>query len=336
VDCPVFHDDQWGTAIITLAALKNYALLTKKSMEDLSVVINGAGAAGIRIAETIKNEGVKSLLLLDSRGIIHDGREDLNPHKKAFAVKTSKRTLAEAIEKADVFIGVSVPGLVKGEMVLTMRDYPGIFAMANPEPEITPEEVKNAMGNRAYIMATGRSDYPNQINNVLGFPYIFRGALDVQAKHISMSMKKAAAEALAIVARQDSPNYLKDAYPGDNLSFGPSYIIPKPFDRRLLVEVSYAVAEAACQEGNASIKDLSSYRHYLEALAYTPSKDITLPFIIERFSQFGNHILCHGHTPEGVKNTFICDPKNITNLIHDKTLLGRPLTIHLKKGKLFK
>jgi malate dehydrogenase (oxaloacetate-decarboxylating)(NADP+) len=336
VDCPVFHDDQWGTAIITLAALKNYSFLTEKSIDDLSVVINGAGAAGIRIAETIKNEGVKSLLLLDSRGIIHDGREDLNPYKKAFAVRTSKRTLAEALEKADVFIGVSFPGLVKGAMVLSMKDYPGIFAMANPEPEITPEEVKDAMGKRTYIMATGRSDYPNQINNVLGFPYIFRGALDVQAKYISMSMKKAAAEALAIVARQDTPDYLKDTYPGADLSFGPSYIIPKPFDRRLLVEVSYAVARAACQEGNASITDLSNYRPYLEALAYTPIKDASFPFIIERFSRFGNHhTICHGHTPEGVKNTFICNPQSITNFIHDKTLLGRQVTIHLKKGKLF-
>ncbi|MGA1865159.1 MAG: malic enzyme-like NAD(P)-binding protein [bacterium] len=334
VDCPVFHDDQWGTAIITLAALKNYALLTKKPIEDLSVVINGAGAAGIRIAETIKNEGVKSLLLSDSRGIIHEGRGDLNPFKKAFAVKTSKRTLAEGLEKADVFIGVSAPGLVKGEMVLSMKDYPGIFAMANPEPEITPEEVKNAMGNRSYIMATGRSDYPNQINNVLGFPYIFRGALDVQAKYISMSMKKAAAEALAILARREAPDYLKEAYPGADLSFGPSYIIPKPFDRRLLVEVSHAVAEAACQEGNASITDLSSYRSYLEALAYTPSKDISLPYIIERFSRFGSHTICHGHTPEGVKSTFICDPTNITNFIQDKTLLDKQLTINLKKGKL--
>jgi malate dehydrogenase (oxaloacetate-decarboxylating)(NADP+) len=336
-DCPVFHDDQWGTAIITLAALKNYAFLAQKAIEDLSVVINGAGAAGIRIDETIKNEGVKQLLLLDSKGVIHEDRKDLNPFKRLYAVRTAKRTLAEAMKGADVFIGVSLPRLVAPEMVLSMAAFPAIFAMANPEPEVTPEEVNQIMGKRPYIMATGRSDYPNQINNVLGFPYIFRGALDVQAPNISRAMKKAASEALAQLARQDTPEYLKDAYPGDMLSFGPEYIIPKPFDRRLLVEVSYAVAKAASDEGITAITDLTHYRPYLEALANTPDQDISLPFIIKGFSKFGNqHIICVGQTPEAMKHTFICDTQFMNDFIHDPSLLNRPVTIHLKKGRLLK
>ena len=260
-----------------------------------------------------------------------------NPFKRLYAVNTTKRTLADAMKGADVFIGVSLPRLVAPEMVLSMAKFPAIFAMANPEPEITPEEVNQIMGKRPYIMATGRSDYPNQINNVLGFPYIFRGALDVQAPSISKAMKKAASEALAQLARQDTPEYLKEAYPGDELSFGPEYIIPKPFDRRLLVEVSHAVAKAASDEGTATITDLTHYRPYLEALANTPEQETSFPFIIKGFSEFGDHhTICAGQTPEDVKLTFICDPQSMTDFIHNQSLLNRHVTIHLKKGRLVK
>ncbi|MBN2373652.1 malate dehydrogenase [bacterium] len=337
VDCPVFHDDQWGTAIITLAALKNYALLTGKNMEELNIVINGAGAAGIRIAETLRSEGAGTLLLLDSHGVINKRRHDLNLYKKAFAVNTTKTDLADALKGADVFIGVSCPGLVTKDMVNSMAECPAIFAMANPEPEITPQEASKAMGKRPYIMATGRSDYPNQINNALGFPYIFRGALDTKARRISMSMKKAASEALARLAQMEAPDYLKDAYPGEKLSFGFDYIIPKPFDRRLLVEVSYAVADAACQEGAGSVTDLSNYRLYLEALAYTSEEDISFPFIIERFCQFGDqHTICVGRKPDGTKESFLCDPQFMDSFINDESIPGRQINLYLKKGKLVK
>ncbi len=335
LDCPVFHDDQWGTAIITLAALKNYTLLSGKDFEDLCVVINGAGAAGIRIAETIRSEGVRHIFILDSKGVIHSGRKDLNPYKKMFSISTFNRTLSDALRGADVFIGVSRPGLVTKEMVRSMASYPAIFAMANPEPEIKPEEVAEAMGNRPYIMATGRSDYPNQINNVLGFPYMFRGALDVRAKSISLNMKKAAAEALAHVAQLKTPAYLREAYPGEGLAFGEEYFIPKPFDKRLLVEVSYAVAKAACEEGVASVKDITFYRPYLEALAYAPEKDCNITFIIDRFSQFGDkYTLCIGHDSEGKERAFICDLGHMHNFMHDMALVGRALKLSIKKGRL--
>lgn len=335
VDCPVFHDDQWGTAIITLAALKNYIHFSEKSIEDMFVVINGAGAAGIRIAEMLKSEGVRHLLLLDSKGVIHSHRTDINPYKRRFVSDTTKRTLSDALKGADVFIGVSRPNLVTGEMILSMGDYPGIFAMSNPEPEIRPERVKEVMGKRPFIMATGRSDYPNQINNVLGFPYIFRGALDIQAKSISMSMKKAAAEALSQLARSDAPGYLKEAYPDEELFFGPDYIIPKPFDKRLLVEVSYAVAEAAYAEGLASISDIEHYRDYLKALAYAPESNSTLHFVIEGCCNFSRHTICFGHTPEGEKGTFICSPfsvKGICESVRNGDLLGRVVKLIIRDG----
>jgi len=336
VDCPVFHDDQWGTAIITLAALKNYCLLTGKDMDGLRVVISGAGAAGIRIAETIKSEGVKKLVILDSKGIIHSSRSDLNPYKRKFAIDAAQKSLTDVMTGADVFIGVSRPNLLTQEMICSMGEYPAIFAMANPEPEIKPEDVESSMKDRPYIMATGRSDYPNQINNVLGFPYIFRGALDVRARRISMSMKRAAAEALANVAQLEAPEYLKGAYPGDMLRFGPEYIIPKPFDKRLLVEVSYAVANAAVEEGVASIKDITNYRYYLEALANMSKEDCSIPFIIDKFCQFSdNHTICTGKDMKGEKRgPFLCGPHVMDIYRHDKSLLGKEVTISVKKGKI--
>ena len=251
LDIPVFHDDQWGTAVISLSGVMNFAELAGKRLEDLKVVMNGAGAAGIRIADMCKAAGVRDLTMCDSKGVIHTGRTDLNAHKRRHAVETSARTLREAIRGADVFIGVSAANVLTGTDVQTMSDFPAIFAMANPDPEIDPAEVQRAMAGRRYVMVTGRSDYPNQINNVLGFPYLFRGALDVGARTINTEMKVAAARALAKLAHEPVPVDVQALYPNETLAFGDQYIIPKPFDRRLFVEISYAVAEAAVKSGVA-------------------------------------------------------------------------------------
>ncbi|MBU1084199.1 MAG: malic enzyme-like NAD(P)-binding protein [Candidatus Omnitrophota bacterium] len=260
LDIPVFHDDQWGTAIITVAALKNYCIISKKKAAELSVVINGAGAAGLRIADMIKALGVTDCVICDSKGVLSSGRKDLNPHKKRHAANTGKRTLSEAMKGADVFIGVSVADCVSPDMILSMGEYPAIFAMANPDPEIRPETVKAHMKDRKYIMATGRSDYPNQVNNVLGFPFIFRGALDVRASSITMGMKISAAEALADLAREgDVPESVKKAYNRD-FEFGPDYLIPTPFDPRIKKWESLAVAKAAIEDGVAAIKKLPVYQ----------------------------------------------------------------------------
>jgi malate dehydrogenase (oxaloacetate-decarboxylating)(NADP+) len=265
LDIPVFHDDQWGTAVISVSGVMNYALLAGKKLEDLKVVMNGAGAAGIRICEMCKAAGVKDVTMCDTKGVIREDRDDLNEYKRRHAVKTDKKTLKEALVGADVFIGVSAANVLTGEDVKTMGDFPAIFAMANPDPEIDPAVVKEAMGNKPYIMVTGRSDYPNQINNVLGFPYLFRGALDVRAKTINKEMKVAAANALAALAREPVTPEVAALYPSEKLEFGTGYIIPKPFDRRLFVEVSYAVAEAAVKSGVAPADtDLVAYRRELE------------------------------------------------------------------------
>ena len=264
LDIPVFHDDQWGTAVITTAGVMNYARLCGRSMKDLRIVINGAGAAGIRICEMLKAAGTISVTLCDSRGVVHLDRTDLTPKKREHAVSTPARTVGDALRGAHVFVGVSVAGCIKAADVRAMDAFPAILAMANPDPEIRPEVVREAMGQRPYVMATGRSDYPNQINNVLGIPFLFRGALDAEAKSINLAMKTAAANALSAVAREPIPEDVRRLYTSENLEFGPAYIIPKPFDRRLFVEVSFAVAQAAVQSGAASDFDLSAYRRSLE------------------------------------------------------------------------
>ena len=266
LDIPVFHDDQWGTAVITVAGLINYATIAKRALGELRVVINGAGAAGIRIADMCKAAGVRDLTMCDSKGVIRADRDDLSAHKRRHAVTTDKRTLREALAGAHVFIGVSAAGVLTGEDVKTMADFPAIFAMANPDPEIEPAEVARALAGKPYVMATGRSDYPNQINNVLGFPFLFRGALDVRARTINTAMKVAASHALAALAREPVPEDVKALYPGETLSFGPGYIIPKAFDRRLYAAVSYAVAEAAVKSGAAPAEtDLAAVKARLEA-----------------------------------------------------------------------
>jgi malate dehydrogenase (oxaloacetate-decarboxylating)(NADP+) len=262
---PVFHDDQWGTAVITLAGVKNYGRLAERDVSEMRVVINGAGAAGIRIADMLKAAGARHVVLCDSRGVVRQDRNDLNPKKREHAADTSASTVGEALRDAHVFIGVSVANCVRPEEVASMASYPAIFAMANPDPEIRPEAVTAAMGDRPYVMATGRSDFPNQINNVLGFPFLFRGALDVQARRIDLAMKIAASDALASVARAPVPAEVRALYPDQVLEFGRGYVIPKPFDRRLFVEVSLAVAEAAVKSGAAPARDMASYRRELEA-----------------------------------------------------------------------
>ena len=267
MDIPVFHDDQHGTAIIAAAGLLNALDLTGREIATTRLVCNGAGAAGIACLELLKAIGFKpeNLMLCDTKGVIYQGRKDgMNQWKSGYAVKTSARTLAEALDGADVFFGLSVKGAVTQEMVKKMAPKPIIFAMANPDPEITAEEVA-AVRNDA-IMATGRSDYPNQINNVLGFPYIFRGALDVRASAINMEMKIAAARALAELAREDVPDEVTSAY-GARPKFGPDYIIPVPFDPRLISFVPPAVAQAAMDTGVARkpIVDMAAYRHQLNA-----------------------------------------------------------------------
>ena len=267
LDIPVFHDDQHGTAIISSAGLLNALFLTGREIATTRLVCNGAGAAGIACLELLRAIGFRpeNLVLCDTKGVIYQGRtEGMNQWKSAFAVKTSARTLAEAMEGADVFFGLSVKGAVTREMVKGMAPNPIIFAMANPDPEITPEEVAEVRDDA--IMATGRSDYPNQINNVLGFPYIFRGALDVRATTINMEMKIAAAHALADLAREDVPDEVATAY-GARPKFGRDYIIPVPFDPRLIYAVPPAIALAAMETGVARkpIVDMPTYREQLRS-----------------------------------------------------------------------
>ena len=265
-DIPVFHDDQHGTAIIATAGLMNAAEITGKSLEDMVVVVNGAGAAGISCARMFIAAGVKkeNLVMLDSRGVIYKGREGLTAEKVEFAVSTDKRTLADAVKGADVFMGLSVAGCLKKEMLQSMNSDPIVFAMANPDPEITYEDAVSARPD--VIMATGRSDYPNQINNVLGFPFIFRGALDVRATKITENMKMAAAKALAALAHEPITDEVRKAYGGKDFSFGRDYIVPKPFDPRVIEYEAVAVAKAACEDGVARlpITDWDGYRASLK------------------------------------------------------------------------
>ncbi len=265
LDIPVFHDDQHGTAIISAAGLINALELTGRDIKTTRLVCNGAGAAGIACLELLKAIGFRhdNLILCDTKGVIYEGRtEGMNQWKSGFAVKTSARTLADALVGADIFFGLSAKGAVTKEMVKSMAPKPIIFAMANPDPEITAEEVAEVRDDA--IMATGRSDYPNQVNNVLGFPYIFRGALDVRATTINMEMKIAAAQALAQLAREDVPDEVAAAY-GVRFKYGPDYIIPVPFDPRLISYVPPAVAKAAMDTGVARkpIADMDAYRESL-------------------------------------------------------------------------
>jgi len=252
MDIPVFHDDQHGTAIISVAGMINALEIAGKDIKKSRLVINGAGAAGIACLELIKEAGMpaENILLCDRTGVIYKGREkSMNEWKEKHAVETDCRTLEDAMKGADIFMGLSVKGAVSQDMVKLMGKQPIIFAMANPDPEIRPEEVLEAVPDA--IVATGRSDYPNQVNNVMGFPYIFRGALDVRATQINEEMKLAAAYALADLAKEDVPDEVIKAYGGKKLKFGPNYIIPTPFDARLISRIPVAVAKAAVKSGVA-------------------------------------------------------------------------------------
>ncbi|HYU10058.1 MAG TPA: NADP-dependent malic enzyme [Gemmatimonadales bacterium] len=263
---PVFHDDQHGTAIISGAALLNALVVVKKDIAEIKIVFAGAGAAAIATAEHYVRLGVvrENIVMCDHKGVIYKGREGLDEFKQRFAVDTKARTLADAFQGADVFVGLSVAGIVTGDMLQGMTKKPVIFALANPTPEIMPDEAKKARPDA--IVATGRSDFPNQVNNVLGFPFIFRGALDVRAKKINEEMEMAATRALAALAKEEVPESVTRAYGGDKLKFGPDYLIPKPFDPRVLLWVAPAVAWAAVASGIAGrIIDVEEYRAELEA-----------------------------------------------------------------------
>ena len=267
MDIPVFHDDQHGTAIIATAALLNALEVAGKKASKVRVVFSGAGASALATAEHFTRMGVtrEHLIFVDSNGVIYEGREKgMNEYKARFAVSTDRRTLAEALEGADVLVGLSVKGLVTKEMVASMAERPIIFALANPDPEITPEEVAEVRDDA--IMATGRSDYPNQVNNVLGFPFLFRGALDVRARAINHEMMIAATKALAELAKATVPQSVAVAYEGEVFEFGPEYLIPKPFDSRVLLAVAPAVAQAAMDSGVArETIDIARYEDRLKA-----------------------------------------------------------------------
>jgi malate dehydrogenase (oxaloacetate-decarboxylating)(NADP+) len=264
---PVFHDDQHGTAVITTAGLINALDMNGKKAEELKVVVIGAGASGIACANMYKALGVQNITMLDSRGVIHTGRTDLNEQKRAYAIDTEDRTPADAARNADMILGLSGPEQISKEMVASMASNPIIFACANPTPEIMPSIAKEVRDD--LIIGTGRSDFANQVNNVLGFPFIFRGALDVRATKITENMKMAASRALAALAKEPVPDYVAKAHNRDDMVYGKEYIIPSPFDKRLLVWVSSAVAEAAVNDGVAGIKDfnLEVYKNHLLELS---------------------------------------------------------------------
>ncbi len=268
IDIPVMHDDQHGTAIITSAGLLNALELSNKKIEDIKIVIIGAGAAGIASAKMYKQLGATNITLLDSKGVIHSGRDDLNKYKREFAIDTEDRTLEDALKNADMMLGLSSANIVSPEMVKTMAHNAIIFACANPTPEITPDRVEAVRPD--IIVGTGRSDYPNQVNNVLGFPFIFRGALDAGAKKITENMKMAAAKALAALAKEPVPYYVKAIYNDPDLVYGKKHIIPTPFSKEALVWVASAVAEAAFKDGVTNMKTCNTeeYREKLRKMIY--------------------------------------------------------------------
>ncbi len=265
LDIPIFHDDQHGTAIITTAALINALDISKKKIEEVKIVVNGAGASAQACANLFKSSGVKSdnIIMCDSKGVIYKGRENIDQFKSAHAIETKHRTLNDAMKGSDVFLGLSAKDVVTQEMVKSMAKNPIIFACANPDPEIKPELIQDARSDA--IIATGRSDYPNQVNNLIGFPYIFRGALDVRAKEINEAMKIAAAKAIALLARENVPDEVVSAYGGDRPRYGKNYIIPSTFDPRLISVIPAAVADAAMKSGVArkNLNDLEIYKDQL-------------------------------------------------------------------------
>jgi malate dehydrogenase (oxaloacetate-decarboxylating)(NADP+) len=326
MDIPVFHDDQHGTAIISTAGIINALHLTNRKLGNIKVVVNGAGAAGIACLELLKSMGLpgENALLCDTKGVVWRGRtEGMNQWKSAHAVETKARTLEEALKGCDVFLGLSAKGAVTQAMVKTMAKAPIIFAMANPDPEITPEDVKTARADA--IVATGRSDYPNQVNNVLGFPYIFRGALDVRARTINEAMKIAAAEAIAALAREDVPDEVAAAYRGARPVYGPDYIIPSPFDPRLISKVSRAVAEAAMRTGVArlQIADLDAYSNELSA-RLDPSADLFQTITASVRAKPKRVVFAEGEEESVIRAASAFQSSGLGKAI----LVGRPEVVH--------
>ena len=327
LDIPVFHDDQHGTAIISAAGIINACELSGKDIKALKVVVNGAGAAGIAVLELLKAMGVQhdNAILCDSKGVIYKDRDHgMNQWKSAHAADTDARTLDEAMNGADCFIGLSVKGAVTKEMVRSMAADPIIFAMANPDPEITPEEVREARSDA--IMATGRSDYPNQVNNVLGFPYIFRGALDVRARTINEEMKIAAAKALAELAREDVPDEVAAAYHGARPTFGKEYIIPAPFDPRLISHVPPYVAQAAMESGVAR-KPISDMEQYKAALARRLDPTAAILQSIQDDVRAGERktiVFAEGEEPSVIRAAYAFQNQGLGEAI----LIGREETVH--------
>ncbi len=322
MEIPVFHDDQHGTAIISGAALINACILTERKLEDLTMVISGAGAAGVACARFYISLGVRpeNIVMTDSKGVIYKGRQEgMNPIKEEFAVETDKRTVADALRGVDCFAGLSQPGVIDAEMVQTMAERPLVFAMANPVPEIMPDEVRAVRPDA--IIATGRSDFPNQVNNVLGFPFIFRGALDVRARKINEEMKLAACQALARLAREEVPDDVLRAYGLKKLKFGPEYIIPKPFDPRVLVEESAAVAEAAMQTGVARVPldDLDAYRGRL-ASSRSRSQEFMREIRLRARGSGKRIIFSDGEHPTIIRAVHILQHEDIAIPV----LVGRP------------
>ena len=331
LDIPVFHDDQHGTALISGAALLNAVEIIGKRIEDLRVVFSGAGAAGIACARFWESLGVRhdNILLCDSQGVVYQGRDDVdpahpryNPYKAAFAAKTELRTLADALRDADAFAGLSLKGLVSGDMVKSMAKDPIVFALANPEPEITWEDATAARSD--VVMATGRSDYPNQVNNVLGFPFIFRGALDVRARAINEPMKIAAARALADLAKEDVPDQVLRAYHLDRLQFGREYLIPKPVDPRVLTREAVAVARAAVESGVARhiITDWDAYRDSLEQLL-GPERETVRRIIHQAQRQPKRIVFGEGDDPKVLRAAHIIIEEGIAKPI----LLADPVKV---------
>ncbi|MFQ5986133.1 MAG: NADP-dependent malic enzyme [Thermoplasmata archaeon] len=331
LDIPVFHDDQHGTAIISGAALLNALELQDKTLEKARIVISGAGAAGLACAAFYATLGSRPehVLVVDSVGVLYRGRkEHMNSYKERFARDTEARTLADAMQGADVFIGLSVGGIVTPEMVASMAEYPIIFAMANPDPEIGYEEVKAVRPDA--IVATGRSDFPNQVNNVLGFPFVFRGALDVRARGISEEMKVAATWALAALAKEDVPDAVRRAYGGQDLAFGPNYILPKPFDERVLLRVAPAVAQAAMDSGVA--REAVELEAYQEELRSRLGKAMEMMTVIFNKARSGPKRIVF---PEGTHDKILRACQILTREgLAEPILLGNPRTIEREMERL--
>ena len=330
LDIPVFHDDQHGTAIITAAALINATEIVGKDVHDVDVVFNGAGASALSTAEHLIRIGVnpERIIICDSKGVLHSEREDLSEFKDPYAIKTSKRTLTEVMVDADVFIGLSVKGAVSKEMVRSMSDNPIIFALANPEPEIWPEEILRVRDDA--IIATGRSDYPNQVNNVLGFPFIFRGALDVRAKGINAEMMLAATHALAGLAKEEVPFSVRGVYEESDITFGKEYLIPKPFDQRVLFYVAPAVAQAAMETGVARIDlNVDDYQQELRA-SLGPGREI-MRWMTGQASKNPARVVF----PEGHNDTIIqAAARMAEDGVCQPVLLGRPPRVQEKAESL--